>query len=228
VQVHPNDEQARLYDPAERGKTEAWVIIAADPGSVVYSGLKSGVTQQRLSTHILNGTVEECLHRVPVSPGDCLFIPAGTVHAIGEGILLAEVQQSSDLTFRLFDWNRVGTDGKPRALHPEQSLACIDFGRGPVDPVRPEVIPAEPGCSAEVLVRCPYFNIIRRSIAAPARLPRADRCRILMALQGSLEFETDDGRHTLKTGETLLIPAASKELTLVGSCPAKFLEIDWD
>lgn len=223
VQVHPNDEQARLYDPAERGKTEAWVIIAAEPGSVVYSGLKSGVTQQQLSTHILNGTVEDCLHRVSVSPGDCLFIPAGTVHAIGEGILLAEVQQSSDLTFRLFDWNRVGADGKPRALHPEQSLACIDFDRGPVDPVKPEA--AGPGI--ERLVRCPYFNIVRRSIATSTRLAPTDHCRILMVLEGSLEFDTDDGRQALKTGETLLVPAASKELTLAATSPARFLEIDW-
>jgi len=224
VQVHPNDEQARLYDPAERGKTEAWVIIAAEPGSVVYSGLKSGVTQQQLSTHILDGTVEECLHQVPVVPGDCLFIPAGTVHAIGEGILLAEVQQSSDLTFRLFDWNRVGADGKPRMLHPEQSLACIDFERGPVAPVSPRTI----GPGAELLVRCPYFNIVRRSTAATVGIPRADHCRILMALQGSLEFDADGERHPLKAGQTLLVPAASEDLTLVATSPAQFLEIDWD
>ncbi|MBS0265706.1 MAG: class I mannose-6-phosphate isomerase, partial [Planctomycetes bacterium] len=123
VQVHPNDEQAHAFLPWERGKTEAWVILSADPGSCVYAGLKSGVTRESLMQALQAGSVEECLHKLPVAPGDCIFVPAGTVHAIGEGIVLAEVQQSSNLTFRLFDWNRLGQDGRPRQLHIEESLA---------------------------------------------------------------------------------------------------------
>jgi len=110
LQVHPNDAQARRFVPGECGKTEAWVILAADPGSCIYAGLKAGVDERALREALAQGTVEQRLHRLTVVAGDCLYIPAGTVHAIGEGILLAEVQQSSDLTFRLFDWNRVGPD----------------------------------------------------------------------------------------------------------------------
>jgi len=228
VQVHPNDEQARLFDPAERGKTEAWVIIAADPGSVVYAGLQPGVTRQRLADAVMCGAVEECLHRVVVNPGDCLFIPAGTVHAIGEGILLAEVQQSSDLTFRLFDWNRLGADGKPRALHPEESLACVDFDRGPVTPATPEVIASEAGNRTEVLVSCPYFRMVRRVLQSAVELPAEDRCRILMLLDGEAECRDGEGLELIRTGETLLLPADSKSQVLIPRKPTQLLEIDWD
>lgn len=228
VQVHPNDEQARLFDPAERGKTEAWVILAADPGSVVYAGLQPGITRQRLADAIMRGAVEECLHRVPVAPGDCLFIPAGTVHAIGEGILLAEVQQSSDLTFRLFDWNRLGVDGKPRALHPEESLACVDFDRGPVTPVTPEVIASNAGNRTEMLVSCPYFRMTRRVLECAVDLPAEDRCRILMLLDAEVECRDVEGLELIRTGETLLLPADSKSQVLIPRKPTQLLEICWD
>ncbi len=135
VQVHPDDELARQFDPAENGKTEAWVIIDAAPDSRLYVGLRSGVSANELTTGLASGSIEPLLHQVLVKPGDCVFVPAGTVHAIGAGVLLAEIQQSSDLTFRVDDWNRLGTDGKPRELHIDQAMKCIDFKSGPVDPV---------------------------------------------------------------------------------------------
>jgi mannose-6-phosphate isomerase len=190
VQVHPNDEQAPRFVPNERGKTEAWVILAAEPGSCVYAGLNPSVDEPALREALQNGTVEQCLHRLEVTAGDCLFIPAGTVHAIGEGILLAEVQQASDLTFRLFDWNRLGTDGKPRALHIAESLACIDFGRGPMKKMIPAVIRDADGGAlgagrfVEELVRCPYFVIRRHTLSEPSTLPADERCRIMMGLEG--------------------------------------------
>ncbi len=120
VQVHPNDEQAARLNPPDLGKTEAWYILSADPGSTIYAGLRPGVDRQQLADAIGQGTCEKLLHHFQPKAGDCLFIPAGTVHALGAGLLVAEVQQSSDTTFRLYDWNRVGPDGKPRPLHVEQ------------------------------------------------------------------------------------------------------------
>ena len=118
---------ARDFDPTENGKTEAWVIVVAEPGSRLYAGLKDGVDAATLRQSLADGRIEDCLHSFEVAAGDCVFIPAGTVHAIAEGILLAEVQQSSDLTFRLYDWGRLGADGQPRELHIEESFRCIDF-----------------------------------------------------------------------------------------------------
>lgn len=213
LQVHPNDEQARRYNPRENGKTEAWVILDAPPGNRLYAGLKSGVDREGLQAHLAEGRVEECVHSFAVAPGDCVFIPAGTVHAIGEGILLAEIQQSSDLTFRLHDWGRVGQDGRPRPLHVEESLACIDFDRGPVSPVEPRVL-REGNPRQEELVRCPYF-IIRRYAGTAAVAIRGEReFHILMMLRGSAEVSCGEFSDSLQTGETLLVPADSSEIRI--------------
>ncbi len=116
VQVHPNDVQGRLL-ANDNGKTEAWVIVHADPGSLIYAGLKPGVSRDDFAAALGTPAVEPLLHRFPARAGDCIMIPAGTVHAIGAGVVLAEIQQMSDATFRVHDWGRVGPDGKPRALH---------------------------------------------------------------------------------------------------------------
>jgi mannose-6-phosphate isomerase len=228
VQVHPDDEQAAAWHPGEPGKTEAWVILAAEPGACVYAGLEPGITRDALEAALRNGTVESCLHRVPVVAGDCLFIPAGTVHAIGEGILLAEVQQSSDLTYRLFDWNRIGADGKPRALHIEDSLGCTDFARGPVSPVRPKVLAYGAGHRIEELVRCPYFVLRRHTLREPAHLELDERCHILMGLAGAVRLVCAGGNASLARGRTLLVPASAGDVSLEPEGEATFLEIFWD
>src|SRR5436305_8108749 len=145
VQVHPDDVAVRRLWPGEGGKTEAWFILDAAPGSLIYAGLLPGVDEKRLRAALAEGTVAGCLHRFRPRPGDCLFLPAGTVHAVGGGVLMAEVQQTSDATFRLFDWNRVDASGRSRQLHIEEALACIDWKRGPVNPVRASGYPAAPG-----------------------------------------------------------------------------------
>jgi mannose-6-phosphate isomerase len=228
VQVHPDDEQARALCPGEAGKTEAWIILAAEPASCVYAGLNPGVTRESLTAAVKTGTVEQSLHRVPVAAGDCLFIPAGTVHAIGEGVLLAEVQQSSDVTYRLFDWNRVGADGQPRELHIANSLACTDFGRGPVAPVTPRILDDVPGYRLEQLVRCPYFTIMRHTATRPVVLPADRRCHILMGLAGRAQVAGRDAPTSLGPGETVLIPSSALPRSLAPAEPAQFLEVFWD
>src|SRR5262249_22852263 len=114
VQVHPSDENAAQLAPGERGKTEAWFVLAADPGARIWAGLKPGVGPDDFRMAVEQGHAADCLHSFAPAPGQCLFLPAGTVHAVGGGVLLAEIQQSSDATFRLFDWNRLDAQGKAR------------------------------------------------------------------------------------------------------------------
>src|SRR5208283_4546370 len=186
VQVHPNDEQAARLNPPDLGKTEAWYILSAEPGSLIYAGLRPGVDRQQLADAIRQGTCGNLLHQFEPQAGDCLFVPAGTVHALGAGLLVAEVQQSSDTTFRLFDWNRVGPDGKPRPLHVERGLAVVDFKRGPVDPVQPQ--PTDrPWVSR--LVACEKFIMDRCDFDLPQAIGGDDRFHIVCVLQGTVCIE---------------------------------------
>ncbi len=229
VQVHPNDLQAGSYQAGERGKTEAWVILDAQPGSAVFAGLKPGVTRTDLEAAIRAGTVEACLHRLPVKPGDCVFIPAGTVHAIGEGVLLAEVQQSSDLTFRLFDWNRLGADGQPRPLHIEQSLDCTNFERGPISASVATLESTQGGVRLEQLAVCPYFNLHRLAGVGLFELATADRCRIWIITAGGVGWhKAGGGLSQASQGTTLLWPAVAQPTLLTFRPGTEVIEATWD
>jgi mannose-6-phosphate isomerase len=205
VQVHPNDEQAAKLDPPDCGKTECWIVLAAEPGSLIYAGLKPGVDRPTLERAIREGTCEEQLHRFEPRPGECAFIPAGTIHALGEGLLVAELQQSSDTTYRLFDWNRVGADGQPRPLHIEQGLAVTDFDRGPVDP-QPAQPTDRPG--VERMVDCDKFILDRWTIDAPTSIGGDERCHILAVLDGSVRVAGAPTTEPLARGGTMLLPAS--------------------
>jgi mannose-6-phosphate isomerase len=135
VQVHPDEQAVRQLLPSEGSKTEAWFILDAAPGSRVYAGLRPGTDEARLRAALAAGTVTQYLHSFEPRPGDCVFLPAGTVHAVGGGVLMAEVQQTSDATFRLYDWDRKDARGQSRPLHVEESMASIHWARGPVTPV---------------------------------------------------------------------------------------------
>ncbi|MGC1273294.1 MAG: type I phosphomannose isomerase catalytic subunit [Planctomycetaceae bacterium] len=213
VQVHPNDEQAKQYAPHENGKTEAWVIVDAEPGAKLYAGLKEGVTPDQLRQASIDGTVENLLHSFEVSPGECVFIPAGTVHAIGAGILLAEIQQMSNLTFRLFDWGWVDANGKPRQIHLEESLACTDFARGPARPVDPHRHEHRHGVTDD-LVRSDYFEMRRHVLERDHRLPVEDHFRILTVLKGTGDLVAGDASMRFSLGRTVLIPAECPQVTI--------------
>lgn len=212
LQVHPNDQQAQRQTPPDLGKTEAWVFIDAEPGSVAYAGLKRGFDRPAVEREIVRGTLPLCLNKVEVKPGDCLFIPAGVVHALGAGSLVAEIQQASDTTFRLYDWNRLGPDGKPRGLHVDQGLAVTDFNAGPVSPQQPQ--PTEQP-HVERLVACDKFVLDRwRLEAAGENSPQSfelasdDRFHILAVLQGAVRLQGDPLSEPLSKGQTALIPAS--------------------
>jgi mannose-6-phosphate isomerase len=211
VQVHPNDAQAARLDPPDSGKTEAWVVIEAAPGSTIYAGLKPGVDRDQLSASIRAEKCDECLNVLPVSSGDCIFLPAGTLHALGAGVLAVEIQQSSDTTFRLFDWNRVGPDGRPRALHIDQGLDVVDFARGPVMPQRPQ-----PTDRPQVtrLVECDKFVWDRLDFDAPLSIGGDDRCHILTVLQGAVQMEGNPVESAITCGTTTLLPASLGQVLL--------------
>ncbi|MCA9259112.1 MAG: class I mannose-6-phosphate isomerase [Planctomycetales bacterium] len=222
VQVHPNDAQGALLDPPDLGKTEAWVVVSADAGSRLYAGLRDGVTRQQLADALAEGSCAECLHEVPVSAGDCVFIPAGTVHALGAGLVIAEIQQASDTTFRLFDWNRLDKEGRPRDLHIEQSLAVIDFQRGPVGPVSPQATD-DPRC--ELLVACDKFVLRRWKVCEPLETPDRGTFRILAVLEGALDLIGDPLAQPLARGETAVLPAALRSQSVNPHGQTTFLEI---
>jgi mannose-6-phosphate isomerase len=206
LQVHPKDAQAAEFRPGESGKTEAWVILEASPSARIFAGLQSGVSHDDLRLALEQGQIEACLHSFQAKTGQCVFVPAGTVHAIDAGVLLAEVQQSSDITFRLHDWGRLGIDRKPRPLHIGEALECIDFDRGPISPVLPQPAPL-PTHVAEELVSCPYFVMRRHATAAAFDVVPDKRFRIVMLLSGHGELESSLGAEPIRTGDTVLIPA---------------------
>ena len=215
VQVHPNDEQARSYRPDENGKTEAWIVLDARPGSKIYAGLKPEVTREQFLQAIEIGNVADCLHTVTPRVGDCFFVPAGTIHALGQGVLVAEVQQSSDMTFRIHDWNWVDANGVPRQLHLKEAIECIDFERGPVDPVVPTPETNPNGWGArDYLITADQFQIDRYRTRGHVVIEQDNRCRILITLHGSMIINPTDREILCQSGSTVLVPASAPPTTI--------------
>ena len=214
VQVHPDNARAALLDPPDLGKTEAWVVLHAEPGSLIYAGLKSGFDRPALERELARETCELCLHQFQPQPGDCIFLPAGVVHAIGAGLLIAEIQQASDTTYRLYDWNRVGVDGRPRELHLQQALEAIDFDYGPARPQQPK--PAErPHVSR--LVECEEFILDRWRFDRPQAAAGDERFHLLAVLSGEVTVADDASGKPLAAGDTILLPAALGPVLLTPS-----------
>ena len=216
VQVHPDDDTAKKLVPNERGKTEAWLVLAAEPTSRIYAGLLPGVGPNELRAALAAGTVAECLHSFTPSVGDFVYLPAGTVHAIGGGVVVAEIQQTSDATFRLFDWNRVDATGKGRTLHVEQAFASIHWDAGPVQPTNV----SSWSSPRRILASSPYFDL--EWIVASREL----ECGGVGALQALIVAE---GRGRLANGEYVLpgdawvLPAAMPVMRLHVDAPIRGL-----
>lgn len=216
VQVHPNDEQAAKVDPGLFGKTEAWVVLEACPDtSRIYAGFAEGITAKCFRNALADKTTPATLHSFTPNPGDCVFLEAGTVHAIGANILLFEVQQTSDITYRLYDWDRVDAKTKqPRALHIDEALACADFARGPCPAVKPATTDSE-GVRREALVDCRYFTLDRKTARVPFRVGAKGECRAVVCASGTGEIEWKGKRYPLATGDTVLLPAEAGEAACV-------------
>jgi mannose-6-phosphate isomerase len=225
VQVHPDDERAARLGPGRFGKTEAWVVLEANPRtSRLYAGFAPGVTADRFRAALADRTVPGKLHSFTPRPGDCVFVKAGTVHAVGADVLLFEVQQTSDITYRLYDWDRVDAKtGRPRELHVEEGLAAADFARGPCPPHRPTVAVVG-GVWSERLVDCRYFTLDRTTGRAPFPVGAAGRCRAVVCVGGSGELGWRGRRYPVKVGDTVLLPAEVGEATFAPAGDAVVLE----
>ena len=199
VQVHPPASVAG--ELKGEPKTEMWYVAAAEPGADMYAGLKAGTTREAFEKALVNGHCADLLHRIPTKAGDCIFIPSGRVHAIGGGNVIVEVQQNSDTTYRVFDWNRTGLDGKPRALYVVESMRSIDF-----NDFEPGL--QKPGC--DPLVRCPYFEIARWDLDAPREAAPAGDFAVLTCLSGKVECAGE----TFGPGHSFLVPAILEDRLL--------------
>lgn len=228
VQVHPDDQLAQQLLNEPYGKSEAWVVISAEPTARVYAGLKPGVTETDVRTHLRTGTLTECLHSFIPQPGDCISLPAGTIHAAGGGLVVAEVQQSSDATFRLFDWNRLGIDGKLRPLQVDRALKAVNWNQGAIKPVAPKSLPVtQPDVIAEQLVDAPAFRLERFTIPKTLRVPYRGEMTIWMVLQGSGQLATDECgyQRAFIQGTTVLIPASAAACDWMSLDPDRTLQL---
>lgn len=228
VQVHPADAAAARLDPPDLGKTEAWLVLDAHPGSRIYAGLKYGFDRASLEREVRNGRTELCLHSFEPRVGDCILIPAGTVHALGAGLLIAEIQQASDTTYRLFDWDRTDASGQPRQLHVEQALDAIDYRAALVRPLPPQQTDRP---HVQRLVGCDKFVLDRWQLDKPEVLGGDDRFHLLSVLEGEvlLGASGDDVQShqaagstttdevllfSLIPGQTVLVPASLGAITI--------------
>ncbi len=228
VQVHPGDDYARLHENGQLGKTEMWYVLDAKPDTKLVYGLRRSCKREQLRRAIADGTVEKYLQKLPIHRDDLFFIPPGTIHAIGAGTLVAEIQESSNLTYRLYDYDRVDKNGQKRPLHIEKALDVADL-RGCAEPRQPlRVLKYRPGAASELLCRCKYFEVYRMLVNTERRQRveyRADELafRVLLCVGGCGTIAYDGGSIPFYKGDCVFVPANSVTLTIHGQ--AQFLDV---
>lgn len=217
VQVHPDDEYAREKEK-DNGKTEMWYIIDADEGASLIYGFKHKVSKEILERAIEKGELDKHLQKVEVHKGDLFFVPAGTVHGIGEGILLAEVQESSNVTYRVYDYDRVDKNGKKRELHFDKAVQVMDMGIAPDIKQKKRLVKYYPGCSRELLCRCKYFETERIQVTKGFSFSVMENSfQVLMCLDGYGQVEVDGYKPVrFSKGETVFLPAGIGRCLIIG------------
>ncbi len=225
VQVHPTDAHTDLLPAGETGKTEAWVVLEAGKDSRIYAGLQPVTTAENLRSALANGSVTDQLTYFTPKPGDAVFLPAGTVHSLGDDVVVFEIQQNSDVTFRLYDWNHVDAKtGKPRALQVDQAIACINFEQGKKGPVVP-VVEATAPVMRERLFDDEHFRLWRILGESSFNVGAPARPRVLVCLDGNGQLENDNTTDDVAKGDVLLIPAAVGVCVFRPNTPVTLLEI---
>ncbi|MBQ6814988.1 MAG: class I mannose-6-phosphate isomerase [Lachnospiraceae bacterium] len=230
VQVHPTDEYAREYENGQRGKTEMWYVLDAEKNSKLVYGLKRTCEEKTIRKALETGKLERYLQKVSVKKNDLFFIEAGTIHAIGEGILIAEIQENSNLTYRLYDYDRVDKNGQKRELHIDKAMAVSNLNSmaEPKQPLR--VLNYKPGVASEVLCRCKYFEVHRMIVNTERRQIieyQSDSLsyRVLLCVEGCGTITYDGGKESMNfyQGDCIFIPADSVKMNIHGK--AQFLDI---
>ncbi len=219
IQVHPNDEQAKAKG-LKRGKTEMWYIMESAPDATLLSGLKRAITPEEYKAMVENDTITDALCEYRVGEGDVFYLPAGRIHSIGAGTFLAEIQETSDVTYRIYDFKRKDKDGNYRQLHTEAAAECIDYSvendyRTKYEPRKNEGVE---------LVQCTHFTTSVYDLDEPMLLDYSelDSFVVLIALSGECTLSTGDAETQLRAGETVLLPATTQTLNVSGT--VKFLE----
>jgi mannose-6-phosphate isomerase len=224
LQVHPPASKAA--ELRGESKTEMWFIADAAPGASLYVGLKRGMTRAEFEKKIADGSVADCFHRIPVKAGDTMFLPSGRVHAIGDGLVIFEIQQNSDTTYRVFDWNRVGLDGQPRELHVAQSLASIDFNDFEPKLVETKFV-ADGKIQKRALVNDPLFNVETWKLDSGANsLLKPNKLQIVAVTSGEVVIKSDSTTMNLSAGQFSLIPAALERTVVLAKSDAALLRVE--
>jgi mannose-6-phosphate isomerase len=214
VQVHPSDAFKELIPAGDTGKTEAWVVLEKGPEAQIYAGLKPGATADVLRQAIAEGTVADQLASFPPQVGDGVFIRAGTVHSLRD-VVVFEVQENSDVTFRLYDWNQIDAKtGQRRPLQVDQAMACINFKQGAVGPVAPQALETRP-LPWESLIHCDHFGVSRVRNEFPFIVGAPETCRVVVCIDGQGELKHAGIDYPFGKGDVLLLPAC------VGACPCR-------
>lgn len=222
VQVHPDDSRAEQLGEPDVGKTEMWHVLQADEGSELVCGLDPDVTPEHFKQALADGSLKNLLTRIPVRPGTSVFVLAGTVHALGAGILLAEIQQNSDLTYRIYDWDRVQDHGKPRPLHIDKALKAIHFGSAYRGEAR-TLEYTDAGTRRVVLGACKYFAAELVLVAgAFQRKTRGESFHIILAKTGTVDVQAGTSQRSLRPGEALMVPGDQDHFVATGN--AEFLD----
>lgn len=219
VQVHPDDLYAREHEQ-QNGKTEMWYVIDADVGAQLIYGFRHKVDEKILRKAVDTGTLDKHLQKVEVHKGDVFYVPAGTVHGIGAGILVAEIQESSNVTYRVYDYGRVDKNGKKRELHFDKAVQVMNMDVAPDVKQKPRIVKHYPGCSRELLCRCKYFEVERIQVTKAFSFSVLDESfQVIMCLDGEGQIETKD--ENLKPvrfvkGRTMFLPAGLGRCLVVG------------
>ena len=223
VQVHPDDEYAFLHENGSLGKTEMWYVVDAEPGASLICGFKHKVTKENVRASIANGSFEKLLNRYPVKKGDFFFIPPGTVHAIGHGCLIAEIQESSDVTYRLYDYDRLDKNGKKRPLHIEKALDVMTLKDADDPRSQMGVYRFKPGRATQLLSRCRYFQVERMLINTEGvnyifYKTGSSSFQVLLCYDGCGTLSNDDNSNSLRfsKGDCIFVPANSPAMRLNG------------
>ena len=221
IQVHPNDEPAAARHNGSKGKTEMWYVVAADEGAHLLAGLTEKITPQQYAAKVADGTITGVLARYDVHPGDVFFLPAGRIHAICGGCFIAEIQQTSNITYRIYDYGRLGLDGKPREVHTELAKDAIDYTVYP--DYRTHYSPLQD--EEQEVVSCQYFTTSIYDLTLPFAkdLSGIDSFMVVMCLGGSGSLEVDGEEVPVRQGETVLVPASADDICFIPDGAMKVL-----
>lgn len=225
IQVHPDDDFAKQHE-GQLGKTEMWYVLRAEPGATLVYGFAHKVTSELVRRAIDSDMLLPHLQTVPVHAGDVFLIEPGTIHAIGGGVLLAEVQESSNVTYRVYDYGRRDKNGQLRPLHIEKALSVMNFNAAPTMRQQQRIIQYTPGMARELVARCRYFQVERLQVAESCEAQRTkETFYVLLITNGAGTVQTNAGKLPVATGQTVFVPAAEGNLLMTGNMEALLIRV---